>query len=207
MMLSNHFICYHPFLLLLSIFPRIWVFPKESVLHVRWTDSSQSTGASASASVFPMNIHGLFPLGLTGWISLQSKGLSRVFSSTTVQKHQFFSTQSSLWSALTSLHDYRKTIALTVHTLVSKVMSLLFNTLSRFVIAFLPRNNHLLISRLQSPSAMILEPKRIKLVIVSTFPPSICHEVMGPDAMILAFLMSFKSSFFTLLCHSHQEVL
>ena len=70
---------------------------------------------------------------------------------------------------------------------VGKVMSLLFITLSRFVIAFLPRKKRLLISRLQSLSTVILEPKKIKSVTVSTFPPSICHEVMGPDAMILVF--------------------
>ena len=80
-----------------------------------------------------------------------------------------------------------KTIALTIQTFVGKVMSLLFNTLSRFVIAVLPRSKHLLISRLQSPSAMILEPKKIKPATVSTFSPSICLEVMGPDALILVF--------------------
>ena len=80
-----------------------------------------------------------------------------------------------------------KTIALTIHTLVGKVMSLLFNMLSRFVIAFLPRSKCLLISWLQSPSTVILEPKKIKSVAVSSFPPSICHEVIGPDTMILAF--------------------
>ena len=73
-----------------------------------------------------------------------------------------------------------KTIALTIQIFVSKVMSLLFNTLSRFVIAFLPRSKHLLISCLQSPSAVILEPKKIKSVIVSIVSLSICHEVMGP---------------------------
>ena len=77
-----------------------------------------------------------------------------------------------------------KTIALTRQTFVSKVMSLFFNILLRFVIAFLPRRKHLLISRLQSPSAMILEPPKIKSVTVSTVFPSICHEVMGPDAII-----------------------
>ena len=81
-----------------------------------------------------------------------------------------------------------KTIALTRWTFASKVMSLLFNTLFRFVIAFLPRSMCLLISWLQSPSAMILEPKRIKSVTVSIVSPSICHEVMGPDAMNLVFL-------------------
>ena len=80
-----------------------------------------------------------------------------------------------------------KTIALTRWTSVSKVISLLFNTLSRLVIAFLPRSKHLLISWLQSSSAVILEPKKIKSVAVSIVSPSICHEVMGPDAMILVF--------------------
>ena len=77
-----------------------------------------------------------------------------------------------------------KTIALTRRTFVGKVMSLLFNMLSRFVIAFFPRNKYFLISWLQSPSAVILEPKKIKSVTVS---PSVCHEVMGLDAMILGF--------------------
>ena len=94
-MLSNHLILCHPLLLLPSTFPSIRVFSSESALHIRW----QSIGASASASVLPMNMQGWFPLGLTGWISLQSKGLSRVFSNTTIQKHQFFGTQPSLWSS------------------------------------------------------------------------------------------------------------
>ena len=80
-----------------------------------------------------------------------------------------------------------KTIALTIQTFVSKVISLLFNMISRFVIASLPRSKHLLISWLQSPSAVILEPKKIKSVIVSIVSPSIYHEVMGPDAMIFVF--------------------
>ena len=80
-----------------------------------------------------------------------------------------------------------KTIALTRWTFANKVMSLLFNILSRLVIAFLPRSKGLLISWLQSPSAVILEPKKIKVVTVSIVSPSICHEVMGPDAMILIF--------------------
>ena len=80
-----------------------------------------------------------------------------------------------------------KIIALTRQTFVGKVTSVLFNMLSRFAIAFLPRSKHLLISWLQSPSAMILEPKKIKSVTVSTVSPSICHEVMGIDAMILVF--------------------
>ena len=99
-----------------------------------------------------------------------------------------------------------KTIALIRQTFVDKVMSLLFNMLSRLVITFLPRNKRLLISQLESPSAVILEPKKIKSVTISTVYPSICHEVMGPDAMILVFwLLSFN--FFTLLFHFHQEAL
>ena len=89
-----------------------------------------------------------------------------------------------------------KTIALTRRTFVGKVMSLLFNMLSRLVIAFLLRSKHLLISWLQSSSAVILEPKKIKSLTVSTVSPSICHEVMGPDAMILVFwMLSFKPTF------------
>ena len=101
-----------------------------------------------------------------------------------------------------------KTIALTRQTFVSKVMSLLFNMLSWLVIGFLPRSKHLLISWLQSPSAVILEPKKIKSVTVSIVSPSICHEMMGPDAMILVFwMLSFKPGFFTLLFDFTQEAL
>ena len=88
----NHLIICHPLFLLPSIFPSIRVFSNESPL----TSGGQSIGVSASASVFPINIQNSFPLGLTGLIPLQSKGLSRVFSNTTVQKHQFFSAQLSL---------------------------------------------------------------------------------------------------------------
>ena len=88
---------------------------------------------------------------------------------------------------LTSTHDHWKTIALTRGTFVGKVMSLLLNMLSRLVITFLPRSKRLLISWLQSPSAVILEPKKIKSDTVSTVSPSISYEVMGPDAMILVF--------------------
>ena len=90
-------------------------------------------------------------------------------------------------STVTSIHDYWKTVALTRQTFVSKVMSLLLNMLSRFVIAFLPRSKHLLISWLQSLSAVILEPQNIKSVTVFTVSPAMCYEVMGPDAMILVF--------------------
>ena len=116
----------------------------------RW--GGQSIGVSALAPVLPMNTNE-HPLGWTGWTSLQSKGLSRVFSNTTVQKHQLFGAQLS--SQTTG-----KTIALTRQTFVSKVMSLLLNMLSRLVITFLPRSKRLLISWVQSPSAVILEPPK-----------------------------------------------
>ena len=90
----NHLILCCPLLLLPSIFPSIRVFSSESVLRIRWP----SNGVSTSASVLPVNIQDRFPLGWTGWISLQSKGLSRVFSNTTVQKHPFFGTKLSLQS-------------------------------------------------------------------------------------------------------------
>ena len=88
---------------------------------------------------------------------------------------------------LTSIYDYWKNHSLTRRTFVSKVMSLLLNMLSRFVIAFLPMRKRLLVSWLQSPSAVILEPKKIKSLTVSIVSPSICHEGMGPDAMIFVF--------------------
>ena len=127
-----------------------------------WLFTSGGQRIGALATVLSMNTEDWFPLGLTGLISLLSKGLSRVFSSTTVWKHQFLGSQPSLWS---NSHIYiwlleKPSIALIIQTFVSKVMSLLFNTLSRFVIAFLPRSKHLLISWLQSPSAVILEPKK-----------------------------------------------
>ena len=140
-----------------------------------------------SFSISPSNEYsGLILLEFTGLISLQFKGLSRVFCNTTVQKHQFFVTQLSLQSN-SYIHicmTTGNTIALTRQTFVGKVKSLVFNMLSRLVIVFLPRSKYLLISWLQTPTAVILEPKKIKSVTVS---PSICHEVMGLDAMILVF--------------------
>ena len=126
-----------------------------------FASGGQSIGVSASASVLPMNIQDWFPLGWTGLISLQSKGLSGVFSNTTVQKHQFF--QHSAFFIVQLPHPYMttgKTIALTRCTFLGRVMSLLFNMLSRLVITFLLRSKHLLISWLQSPSAVIWEPRK-----------------------------------------------
>ena len=142
----------------------------------------------ASASVLPMNFQDWFSLALTGLISLLSKGFSRVFSNTTVQKHQFFGSHLSLWSnSHIDTWLQKKNIALTGWTFVSKAMSLLFNMLSRLVIAFLQRSKHLVISWLQLLSAVILEPKKIKSAIVSIFSPSICHELMGLFARIFVF--------------------
>ena len=121
----------------------------------------QSTGVSALALFLQKKSQGWSPLEWTGWISLQSKGLSRVFSNTTVQKHQFFSVQLSLVKFSHPYMTTEKTIALTRWIFVDKVMSLLFNMLSRLVITFLPRSKHLLIPWLQSPSAVILEPRKI----------------------------------------------
>ena len=118
----------------------------------------QSIGVSASASVLPMNIQDQFPLGWTGWISLQSNGLSRVFPSTTFQKHQFF--RRSAFFIVQLSHPYMttgKAIALTRWTFVGKVMSLLFNMLSRFVIAFF-QGARVLVLWLQSSSAVTLDP-------------------------------------------------
>ena len=145
-----------------------------------------------------MNIHGWFPLGLTGLISLLSKGFSPESSPARQFKSINSSTLSFLYNpTLTSIHDYWKNDSFDyMWTLVGNVMFLLFNMLSRFVIACLPRSKHLLISWLQSPSTVILEPKKIKSVTASTFPPSICHEVMGPAGMILtSWMLSFKPGF------------
>jgi len=125
-----------------------------------FASGGQSIGVSASTSVLPMNIQDWSPLWWTGWISLQSKGPKRVFFNTIVQKHRFFSTQ-------LSSHPYTttgKTIALTRWTFVGKVMSLLLNMLSRLVITCLLRSKRLLISWLQSPSAVILELPKMPLI-------------------------------------------
>ena len=128
-----------------------------------FTSDGQSIGASASALVLPMNIQDWFPLGQTGWISLQSKGLSTIFSNITVKSINSSALSLLYGPTLTSIHDYWKIIAVTRWTFVGKIMSLLFNMLSRSIIAFLPRSKGLLISWLQSPSAVILEPPKNKV--------------------------------------------
>ena len=178
-------------LLLPSIFPSIRVFFKESALRIRWPKYW-------SFSISPSNeCSELISFRIDWFDLLQSKGLSRVFSNSMVQKHQFFSAQPSSWSN-SHIHTclLEKNITLTTQTFISKVISLLFSMLLRSVIAFLPRSKYLLISWLQSPSALILEPEKIKSATVSTVSPSICHEVMGVDAMILVFwMLSFYPTF------------
>ena len=140
----------------LQSFPASGSFPMS-----QFFASSDQSIVSFSFSINPP-MNDWFPLGMTGLISWQSKGLSRVFSNTSAQKHQFFGTQVSLYSNSHIHMTTEKNIALTRWTFVGKVMSLLFNMLSSLVTAFLPRSKHLLISWLQSPSAVILEPKKIK---------------------------------------------
>ena len=145
---------------------------------------------SLSFSISSSNEYsGLIFFRIDWLVSSLSKGLSKKSPPTPLFKSINSSVFSLLYGpTLTSIHNYCKNqirIALTIWTFVSKVMSLLFNTLSRFVIAFLPRSKHLL--WLQSPSAVILEPKKIKSVTASTFSPSISHDIMGLDAVILLF--------------------
>jgi len=189
MMPSNHLILCCLLLLLPSIFPIIRAFPIESTFHLTWPNYW-----SFSFSISPSNEYsGLISFRMD-WLDLLAvqgtlKSLLRHPSSkaSILWRSAFFIVQLS--------HPYmitRKTMALTIRTFVSKVMSLLFNILSRLVIAFLPRSKHLLISCLQSPSAVILKPPKIK---VSHYFP-ISHEVMGPDAMILVFwMLNFKPTF------------
>ena len=181
----NHLILCHPLLLPPSIFLSIRVFSNESVLCIRWPKYW-----SFSFSISPSNEY-------SGLISFRMDWLDLLAVQGTLKSllQHYTSKASILWCSAFLIvclsHLYMttgKTIALTRWTFVGKVMSLLLNILSKLVIAFLPRSKHLLISWLQSPSAMILEPQKIKSVTVSIVSPSICHEMMGPDAMILVFL-------------------
>ena len=138
--------------------------PASESFPLSWLFASGGQRFGASASVLLMNIQDWFPLGLTGLTFLWSQELSRVFSNTTAQKPQLLGIQPFSGPTLTFVHNCFYT-AFTISTFVGKMMSLLFNMLSRFLIAFLPRSKHLLILWLQSPSAVILEPKKI-----STFP-------------------------------------
>ena len=136
-----------------------------------FASESQNTRASASESVLSVNIQGWSPLRLTGLISLLSKGLSGVFSSTTDKRHQFFGILPSLQSSSHKLYvTTGKTIALTMWTLVGRVMSLLFSTLSRFVIAFLPKSKCLLIHGCSQNLQWFWSPRRGNLSLLSPFP-------------------------------------
>ena len=165
--------------------PAIRVFSKESVLCIKWPKYW-------SFSISPSNEYSGLISFRTDWFDLLAvQGTLKSL----LQHHS--SKASILWHSAFFIvqlsHSYiptGKTKALTRWTFVGKVMSLLFNMLSRFVIAFLPRSKCLLISCLQSPSAVILKPPKIKSVPVSIVSPSLCHEVMGLDAMILDFWVS-----------------
>ena len=186
-MQSNYVILCCPLLLPPSIFPSIRVFSNESALCIRlpkdWSFSFNISPSNEHSGLISFRIDWLDLFAVQG--TLKSL-LQHHSSKASILWHlAFFIVQLS--------HPYMttgKTIALMRWTFVGKVMSLLFNMLSRLVITFLSRSKHLLISWLQSPSAVILEHPKIKS---ASFPPSICHEVMGPDAMILVFwILSFK---------------
>ena len=181
---SNYLILCRPLLLLPSIFPSIRVFSNESVLHIRWPNYW-----SFSFTISPSNEHpGLISFRMD-WLDLLA--VQRTLKS--LLQHHSSKASILLCSAFFIVqlsHPYMTTgkkIALTRWTFVDKVMSLLLNMLSRLVINFLPRSKCLLISWLQSPSTVILEPKKIKSDTVSTVSPTVCREVMGPDAMIFVF--------------------
>ena len=170
-----------PFLLP-SVFPSIMVFSNESTLHIRWP-----TNWSFSFSIRPSSEYSGLVFFRFYWLDLLA--VWRIPKS--LLQHLNLKA-SILWCSAFFKDQYpymttRKTINLTVRTFVSKVMSLLFNMLSRFVITFLPRSKCLLIVLLQSPSVLILETKKRKSASASTFPRSICHEVMGPDVLLVFF--------------------
>ena len=174
----------HPHLLLPSTFLSIRIFSIESVLHIRWPKywgfSFSTSPSNEYSGLISLRIDWLDVLAVQGIL----KSLLQHHSSkaSILQCSTFFIVQLSHPYIITG-----KATALTRWTFVGKVMSLFFNMQSRLVIAFLPRSKRLLISWLQSPSAVILEPKKIKFVTISIVFLSICHEVMGSDAMIFVF--------------------
>ena len=189
---SNRLIICCPLLLLPSIFPSIRVFSNESVLHIRWPKFRSFSFNISSSNEYS----GLISFRMN-WLDL--RGVQGTLNSLQHHSSKASILRCSAFFIVQLSHPYMttgKTIALTRQTFVGKVVSLLFNMLSRLVITFLPRSKLLLISWLQSPSAVILEPKKIKSDTVSTVSPSIFHEVMGPDAIILVFwMLSFKPTF------------
>ena len=183
-MLSNHLILCHSLLLLPSVFPSIRVFSNESVLCIRWPKDWSFSFNISSSNEHP----GLISFRMD-WLDLQAvQGtlkslLQHHISKASILQHSAFFTVQLSYPYMTT----GKTTALTRWTFVDQVMSLLFSALSRLVITFLPRSKCLFMSWLQSPSAVILEPKKINSVTACTVSPSICHEVMGPDAVSLGF--------------------
>ena len=181
---STHLVLCHLLLLLPSILPSIRVFSNESVLRIRWPKywsfSFSISPSSEYSGLISFRMDWLDFLAVQG--PLKSLLQHQSSKASILQCSAFFIVQLSHLYMTTG-----KTIALTRWSFVGKVMSLLLNMLSRLVITFLPRTKRLLISWLQSPSAVILEPRKIKSDTVSTVSPSIFHEVMGPDAMIFVF--------------------
>ena len=195
---SNHLILCHPFLFLLSIFPIIRVFSNVLALLIRWPMYWSFSFSFSSSNAYSELIY--FRID---WFDLVAvKGQE---SSPTPQFKTINSLALNLFYSptLTSIHDYWKIIALTKEIFVSKVKSRLFNILSRFVIAFLPKSKCHSISWLQPPSAVILEPKEMKSVTVSIVSPSICHEMLGPVAKIL--VSCNEGGFFTNWATSEAE--
>ena len=190
---SSHLILWRPLLLCPQSFPASGTSPMSQLFQ----SDDQNTGASAPASVLPISIQGLFPLKLTGLILL-SKGLWSVFSSTTVWMHYFFCASLSLLSSSQTIHDPWEDYSLDYTDVCWQSNVSAFQNTSRFVKAFLPRSKYLLISWLQSPSAVISEPKKRKSVTTSTFFSFICHEVIGLDAMNLVFLIVLSWLFHSL---------
>ena len=160
-------------------------FPVSSSFSVSWLFASDGQSIGASASVLPMNIQDWLPLELTGLTSLQSEALSRVFSSTTIWKHHSLVLSLLYGPTPMSVHDYLEKHSFYYMDLCQQSDVSALNMLSRFIIPFLPRSKCLLILWLQSLSAVIWECKKIKSLTVSIVSPSVCHEVMGQDAMTL----------------------
>ena len=190
---SNHLILCRPLLLPPSILPSNRDFSSESVLHIRWPEYW-----SFSFSIIPSNEYsGLISFRMD-WLDLLAvQGTLKSLLQHHSSKASIF--RSSAFFIVQLSHPYLttgETIALTRRTFLDKVMSLLFNMLSSFIIAFLPRSKRLLLPWLQSPSAVILEPRKIKPLTVSIVSPFICHEVMGPNAVIIVFwMLTFKPTF------------
>ena len=181
---SNHLILCHLLLLLPSIFPSIRVFSNGSVLHIRWPKYWSFNFSISSFNEYS----GLISFRIDWFDLLAVQGTLKSLLQHHSSKESIL--QCSAFFLVQLSHSYMTTgkiIALTRRTFVSKVMSLFFNMLSTSVTAFLPRSKHLLISWLQSPSAVILRPNKVKFHTVSIVSPSICHEVMRPDAMIFIF--------------------